>query len=226
MIAKPAALAAPMAKLALPLLLTALALLLASCSVLPKREPTTIYEPAHLAQADSADWPKVGWSLLVARPAAGQLLDTDRIVVRPAAGSVTVYKGASWSDSLPELVQTALLRRFEDSGKIMAVSRPGGGVRGEFQLLTELRVFDSVYVQPGHTEARVELFARLVRSRDGHVIAARNFRDTEAAAGEEVALVVDAFSRALGRLGNEVAGWTLHSGDEHAGDEAIPAGKR
>lgn len=223
MIAKPAALAVPAMKLAPPLLLTALALLLASCSILPEREPTKIYEPAQTASSESSNWPQAQWSLLVARPTAGQLLDTDRIVVRPSTGPVTVYKGASWTDSLPELVQTALLRRFEDSQKILSVSRPGGGVRGEFQLLTELRVLESVYAQPGQPQAQVELYARLVHTADGQVVAARSFRDTEAAAAEDVGSVVDAFSRALGRVSSQVAGWTLQSGNQHpTGQPASP----
>jgi cholesterol transport system auxiliary component len=199
---------------------TALALLaLTACSILPEREPTKIYEPTQTAASDSSGWPQAQWSLLVARPTAGQLLDTDRIVVRPSAGSVTVYKGASWADSLPELVQTALLRRFEDSQKILSVSRPGGGVRGEFQLLTELRLFESVYLQPGQPQARVELYARLVHTADGQVVAARSFRDSEPAAAEDVGSVVDAFSRALGRVSSQVAGWALQSGNQHPSDQ-------
>ena len=37
-----------------------------------------------------------------------QQLDSDRITVRPAPGTIQVYKGASWSDAPPDLVQTAL----------------------------------------------------------------------------------------------------------------------
>jgi cholesterol transport system auxiliary component len=207
-------------------LLLAALVLLSSCSILPKREPMTIYEPARATVPDTAGWPQAKWSLLVARPAAGQLLDNDRILVRPTPGAVTVYKGASWSDALPELVQTALLRRFEDSGRIMAVARPGGSVRGDFQLLTELRAFDSVYVQPGQPQVQLELFARIVHSPDGQVVAARSFRQTEPASGESVGLVVEAFSRALARLSDEVAIWTLQSGNGQAQDHSGAARPR
>ena len=196
-------------KVALALLLLGA---LAGCGILPKREPTAIFEPTRPDATPRADLPRANWSLLVARPVAGGLLDNDRIAVRPATGEITVYKASAWTDPAPDLVQNALLRRFEDSGKILSVSRPGAGVRGEYQLQTDLRTFESVYANPGRPEARVEIYARLVNTSDGAVVAARAFSQSEPAASEDLGSVVDAFSRALGRATDEIAGWTLASG--------------
>ncbi len=192
-----------------------LALALASCSVLPERRPYRIYEPAHIGTPAKADLPEAHWSLLVPAPKAGRQLDSDRITVYPAPGVVQVYQDASWIDTAPELVQSALLRHFEDSQKIPAVSPPGGGVRGEYLLLTELRAFESVYVQPGHPQVQVELFARLVHSRDGKVVAARAFRTNEDASAEELSAVVDAFSRAMDHVAGDVVEWTLVNGSQN-----------
>lgn len=198
------------------LLALALLTLTSACGIIPKREPIQLYEPARpsAAAAASASWPQAEWSLLVPKPAAGHLLDSERIAVRPGPGEITVYKGVSWSDPAPELVQTALLRRFEDSQKILSVSRPGAGVRGEYQLQTELRTFESVYAG-GRPEAVMELSAKLVHTADGQVAAARTFREVEPAAGVEVGSVVDAFSRALERMTGQVASWTLAEGNRH-----------
>lgn len=198
--------------------------LLSSCSVLPKREPTTIFEPARGTATAQMDWPQANWSLLVARPTASLMYESDRITVRPAPGSVQVYKGASWSDAVPNLLQTALVRGFEDSQKILTVSRPGGAVRGEYQLVTEVRAFDSIYVQAGQPQAVIEVHAKLIHSVDGDVVAARTFRDAEPASGTEVGAVVDAFSRSLDRLSNQIIGWTLVNGARHRRD--LPASQR
>jgi cholesterol transport system auxiliary component len=205
---------------ALALLALAPALLLAACGVIPKREPTAMFEPARAAPVQHADWPVANWSLLVARPIATGMVDSDRIVVRPANGDLTVYKSAAWTGTTPELVQDALLHRFEDSGKILSVARPGSGVRGEYQLQTELREFESVYVGTNAAEARIEIYAKLVHSADGEVVAARSFRETEAAASENIGSVVDAFGLALGRASDQVAGWALQAGNGH---EARPS---
>ena len=129
----------------------AMLLLATACGVLPKRDPIRVSTPSHAAT--TVDGPQVAWSLLVAKPIASQMLDSERISVRPGPGNVQVYKGASWSDPLPELVQSSLLHAFEDSHKILTVGRPGGGVRGRFQLITELRSFESDYVSAGRPEA-------------------------------------------------------------------------
>jgi len=193
------------------------------CSILPKRDPMVIYEPARSAQPQAANIPKANWSLLIARPVAGELYETDSITVRPKAGSVQIYKGASWSDSVPNLVQSALVRGFEDSQKILTVARPGGAVRGEYQLVTELRAFDSIY-NSGRPEAVVEVHAKLVHSVDGEVVAAHTFREAAPASSTEIPAVVDAFSHSLDRVTNQIVGWTLTNGNRYqAGLPAKPA---
>jgi cholesterol transport system auxiliary component len=187
--------------------------LLAGCGVIPKREPTGLFEPTAPSSAPHADWPQANWSLLVVKPVASAWLDNDRIAVRPPEGEITVYKSSAWTDTAPDLVQSALLRRFEDSGKILSVARPGAGVRGDFQLQTDLRSFESVYAGAGLPEARVEIYAKLVKTSDGTVVAARSFRQTEAASSEDVGSVAAAFGAALARANDEIVGWTLVAGN-------------
>jgi cholesterol transport system auxiliary component len=195
-----------------PLALVASCLLLGGCALLGgKGEPLVVMDPSAKV-TPAADWPHVRWSLLVLRPIANQTLDTERIVVRPAPGAVQVYKGAAWSDTAPDLVQTSLLRAFEDSGRILSVARPGGPVRGELQLASELRAFESIY-SGASPDAVIELQARLVRVTDGTAVAAKTFRVSEAAGGTEVAVVSDAFSRALAKLDADVVAWTLAEGN-------------
>jgi cholesterol transport system auxiliary component len=197
-----------------PLLAFALVALVAGCSVLPERVPTRIFSPTSSPVALPADVPQARFSLLVDEPSANDLLDSERINVRPGAGSVQVYEGASWSDPAPKLLQTALVRRFEDSGKILSVSRPGSGVHGGYHLATDIRAFEAVYGGSG-PQAVLEVQAKLVDVRDGTVVATRNFRESEPAASEDVDVVVQAFSRALDRQSAAIVGWTLVEGVRH-----------
>ena len=185
----------------------------AACGVIPKREPTAIFEPTRASSAPDPSWQQANWSLLVVKPAASAMLDNDRIAVRPAQGQITVYKASAWTDTAPDLVQAALVRRFEDSGKILSVARPGSGVRGDFQLQTELREFESVYTSPGRPEVRVEIYAKLVKTGDGAVVAARVFRHTAEPSTEDVGSVADAFGVALSRATDDIVGWTLAAGN-------------
>jgi cholesterol transport system auxiliary component len=197
-----------------PLLAFALAALAAGCSVLPERVPTRIFSPTASPVALPAGVPQARFSLLVDEPSANDMIDSERINVRPGAGSVQVYEGASWSDPAPKLLQTALVRAFEDSGKILSVSRPGGGVHGGYHLVTDIRAFEAVY-GGGGPQAVLDVQAKLVDVRDGTVVATRNFRESEPAASEDVEVVVQAFSRALDRESAAIVGWTLAEGVAH-----------
>jgi len=197
--------------------LIALPLLLVGCStIIGKREPVKVFVP-QLTRGTHDDWPRVDWSLTVPRPNTSQSLDSERISVRPDATYTQVYKGAIWSDSVPDLVQSALLHKLEDSGKILAVSRPGNGIRGEYQLATELRSFESIYHQAGAPEATIEIEAKLIHGDDARVVAARNFRSTQLATSEDVSAVVAAFSQALDRSSDDIAAWALVSGQGDTG---------
>ena len=105
----------------------ALAALLAGCGTIggPKTE-VKVYSPATEVTVD-AGWPRVDWSLSVGVQAANAMLDSPRIVVRPSANVVQTYKGARWADNAPDLLQTALVQAFEDSGRMPSVMRAGGG---------------------------------------------------------------------------------------------------
>ena len=94
----------------------ALAVLLAGCGSIggPKTE-VRVYSPATAVTADPA-WPQADWSLSVGVQAANAMLDSPRIAVRPSPNVVQTYKGARWADNAPDLLQTAVVEAFEDSG--------------------------------------------------------------------------------------------------------------
>ena len=192
-------------------------LLLAACGVLPKREPNSIYEPP--ARVRAADRRLAAGELVAAGGQAGRQPAARQRPHRGAArsGRDQVYKGAAWTEPAPDLVQTALLRRFEDSGKILSVARPGGGVRGEYQLQTDLRAFESVYTA-GAPQAQIEIYARLVHTADGEVVGRAQLPRNRSRGRRRVGAVVDAFSRGARTAPREqIAGWTLPAGNAAPG---------
>ena len=172
------------------LVLTAI-MLLAGCGILPKKEPLALYAPEVHVRADPA-WPTVSWQLQVPRPHSAELLDSPRIVVRPLPGELQVYKGAIWAQPAPDLLQDTLVRAFEDSGRIAGVARRGAGVAGDFELLLDLRRFESDYGGGGSPTATIEVGANLVSTRSNNVVANRTFRQTRPAASTDIGAVTQA----------------------------------
>lgn len=194
-----------------------LVLPLAACSIVGSKpsEATTLFAPDPRVAADPA-WPSVQWQLTVASPSSSRMIDSLRIAVRPSPNELQVYKDASWAKRPSEMVEDALLRALEDSGKIPAVARQGSGVSADYKLVMDLRRFESVYAQPGAMpSATIEVNAKLLHAQDQQVIATRTFTQAQPAAGTDVPQVVAAFEQALGALTGDLAGWILSTGHAH-----------
>jgi cholesterol transport system auxiliary component len=198
---------------------------LAGCGIVPKKEPLSLYAPEAHVQAD-ASWPSVRWQLQIPRPHASELLDSPRIVVRPADGELQVYHGAVWAEPPPDLLQDAVLRAFEDSGRIAGVARRGSGIAGDYELVLDLRRFDSDYAGGTTPSADIELVAKLIANRTNIVVATRTLRQKVPARTTAVGDVSRAFEGALTATIQELVGWTLVEGQKYDAQQASAAGPK
>jgi cholesterol transport system auxiliary component len=194
--------------------------LLAGCGILPKQETLALYDPTPQQMtfehtADSA-WPQVNWQLQISRPYADTMHDSARILVRPQPGELQVYKGAAWTQPAPDIVLDALVRAFADSGRLAGVARRGEGVSAQYELLLDLRRFESDYGDGATPNARIELGARLVHNADNRVVASRVFDVTTPADGTAVSQINRAFEQCLGDATAQLIGWTLSEGQRDA----------
>ena len=191
--------------------------LLASCSVLgsQQRDPVTIYAP-RVTIAPDPSWPSVTWQLAISKPNAARVVDSPRIAVRPVPGELQVYKGVTWSQPSTDLVEDTVLRALEDSGKIGAVARTGSGIRADYKLVMDLRRYEADYAGSTVPSATIELTAKLLHTTDQRIVASRTFLQVHPSTGIEVAQVASAFNQALGKVGADVAGWVLTTGEADA----------
>ena len=198
--------------LALPL-----ALALAGCSILgsEQRDPVTIFAPDVRVSA-RPDWPAVSWTLVIAKPTAARVVDTPRMSVRPTPGELQVYRGVSWAQPATELVQDAVQRTLEDSGRIPAVASADAGILGDYKLVMDIRRFEADYAGAAVPSAVVEINAKLVSSRDQRVVASRTFLQQQPAGSVEVAQVAQAFDGALAAATGDLVGWLLAAGQGDA----------
>ena len=191
--------------------------LLSGCSVLgsQQRDPVTIYAP-QVTVIPQPSWPSVTWQLVVAKPTAARVVDSPRIAVRPVPGELQVYKGVTWSQPSTDLIEATVLRALEDSGKIPGVARLGSGVRADYKLVMDLRRYEADYGGNAIPSATIELTAKLLHTTDQRIVASRTFLQREPSSGVEVAQVAVAFDQALEKLGGEVVGWVLTTGEADA----------
>lgn len=196
----------------LPLAALLLAMLGGCLSLIKEPDPITTYS-LRPETAQDERWKSADWSLTVIRPNTNAFLDTNRIAVRPTPNVLQVYKGANWADTLPDLVQTALVEDFENSGRIRTVARQNSGVPAEVALLLDIRQFEAVYT-PGARipQASIRIHAKLLQYPGNRVIAIRTFSADVPAAGKHVPEVVRALEQGLAAVNGEIIGWTLANG--------------
>lgn len=189
------------------------AAMLAGCLLGRPGDPVSTFSP-QVRIEPRADWPHVDWSLNVQRPAADQLRDSPRLLVRRDGSRLQAFPGAVWTDSTPELLQTVLIRGFEDSARLAGgVGRPGE-TRARATLLTDIRHFEAVDRGRGFLTVELEITTRLVRTRDSRVLASHTFVVEHPAADKTLEALVAAFEAALGELAGQVIGWTLEAGED------------
>ena len=202
--------------------LALLAASIAACGVLPKKQPLALYAPRRASASTRAGRRCPGNCRCHARTPTSWSIRRASWCGR-CPGELQVYKGAVWAQPAPDLLQDTLLRAFEDSGRIPGVARRGSGIAGDYELLLDLRRFESDYAGGGNPSAVVEVGAKLVAARNNSVIASRTFRQAGASASTDIAAVAHAFDRSLGAITGEIVGWTLVEGQRHAAQNPVPA---
>lgn len=208
-----------------PLLPIALIAALGGCSLLGsnERSAVTIYSPVVRIQADPG-WPTVEWQLVLVKPSAARVVDSPRINVRPTPSELEVYKGVSWAQPATDMLDDALVRGFEDSGRINGVARVTTGIRADYKLAMDVRRFEADYRGQATPTALIEVNAKLIHVIDQRVVADRTFRQENPVDSTDVAQVTAALEQGLQTLTTNVVGWTLVTGEQdHARSAVTPA---
>lgn len=188
-------------------LIALLSCLVSACMLARPGAPINILAP-QVDAAAGADWPDVETSLVVSRPQSDQLRSSDRLLVRVEGSRLRAWPAAAWHDSMPDMVQTTLIRAFEDSGKIRGVGRQGS-LRATYNLMSDLRHFE--VVDDGGPDLAVEMSLQttLVHHASGEVVGTHLFNHEQRADGKDLDAVVAAFEQTMGTIVPAVVGWVL-----------------
>ena len=146
-------------------------------------------------------------TVVVTLPQVTATLDTDRILIRPDAASIAYLPGARWSDTVPSLLQSLIIRSISATGRVGYVGKSEGGPVPDKALLLRVDAFEAVVGADGAIEVRVRIEATLLEDRDQRVIATRGFEGTATAVDASAAAIVAAMQRALDGLLPTLADW-------------------
>ena len=144
--------------------------------------------------------------LVVPDPSSILTYDTQRILIRSAAGTYSHFEDAQWADYLPKLMQARVRQSFENAHQLDAVSRPLEQLEGAYRLELGIRNFQ---ISPSPTPtAQVEFSARILDDK-GKVVAARLFDASAPAKSMQPADAVAAFDTAFTQAAHELVVWAV-----------------
>ena len=197
----------------------AVALLVAtgSCSNLipgADRQPPRLYEPTPKTTF-ATDLPTIRHQLIVETPQAAAGLNTAKIAIKEKRHTLDYYARVEWTDVAPRLVQTMVLKSFENTRKVLAVGREGSGLRADYIIKIDLRNFQAeLFDGTGVPEANVEFIAKLVRMPDREIVADFAYQRKWKAESKELDDVIDAFNESLGGVMKRIVEWAIREIDK------------
>ena len=184
-------------------------------------EPTDLYTISPKSTFDS-DLPAVYWQLAVEAPVAAANLNTGRIAIAMTPTSTDYYAKVAWTDRAPLMVQTRIVDSFENTRKIVAVSRESIALRANYVLQPDLRNFEAMYFYGQPPIVKVRIIAKLVRMPDRQIIGVASFERCVRARADKVPKVVEAFDQALGSVIKRLVSWTLKTPPARPPSESAP----
>ena len=192
---------------AMKILTAGAAILTVGCvSVLPEASPASArYTISPVEFANTAPQ-SVDWSLAVADPSATRAYDTAKIAITRAKGQIEYYANGEWADRGPRLIRTALVRSFENSGRILGVGDTITLPGADFILQTDIRSLHVQYAN-GDPSVEVALYAKLT-DRRGRVLAAQLFSERQALGDDSATAAGRAFDAATSKVISDVVNWS------------------
>jgi cholesterol transport system auxiliary component len=176
---------------------------LGACNIVPEvNKPLNLYSLSPKV-TEIASPPPTDWQLVVATPAAGADLGTNRIALSRAANRIEYFAEGVWADAAPALVQAKLIEAFETAVPTLAVGRDSTGLKPDFILQSDLRDFQAVY-SGANAEVSVKIAARLVKMPERRIMGTITAQARQPSGGGGLPGVVAAFEAALGNVFGEL----------------------
>jgi len=200
----------------------AAALVLSGCQLIDAATETQDLYTVTPKSTFDPDLPSVYWQLAVEAPVAAANLNTGRIAIAMTPTSTDYYAKVAWTDRAPLMVQTRIVDSFENTRKIVAVSRESIALRANYVLQPDLRNFEAMYFYGQPPIVKVRIIAKLVRMPDRQIIGVATFERCVRARADKVPKVVEAFDQALGSVIKRLVSWTLRTPPPRPPSESAP----
>jgi phospholipid/cholesterol/gamma-HCH transport system substrate-binding protein len=142
--------------------------------------------------------------LQIPEPTTLAHLENEKILLD--GGEKGRLEDGQWADVLPRVVQSALIRSFENAGYKRVLGRAPEGVKTDYQLLGDIRRFQITSGPTPHAD--VEIGAKVVKA-DGSLSDVKVFRAQAPSEGIAAPQATAALRRAFEKVAADIVVWAL-----------------
>ncbi len=147
--------------------------------------------------------------LMVLMPTAPAAIAIDRILIKQDPIAVTYLPEASWSDSVPQMLQSVLIRTLATDGRLGFVGAQGSGPIPNTVLLTRIDAFEVAALADGRFDVRISFEFTVLRDRDQRVLGTRRVAGSQIIANDRADTIARSFQLLLDDLLPDAAAWVL-----------------
>ena len=184
------------------------ALLLHGCGVLPNRteEPMhTFALSAEIPTETQSVRPRSG-TLLVNLPRAQSGFNTQRMAYVKRDHELNYFAVNQWAETPAHMLLPLLVKALEKTNQWEAVVQMPSPVRGDYQLIPENLLLQHEFTQEP-SRVRIHLRLQLIRLKNFHVLATREFTVLENAKSDDPYGGVQAANAAAGKFLKHISEW-------------------
>jgi cholesterol transport system auxiliary component len=174
----------------------------------PEASPIYVVKPQFPAAPGGGA--KVPWALSILHPEMTGALDSERIALFQADGSMDYYAKATYPDRLSPIVQHALLDGFEASGRIDAVATEEAALHADYDLAIDVKDFAAHYHAPdGVPSVTVSITVKLATAHGRAIVGSFSTVQTGTASVNSALAAAQALQQALGAAVKAIVDWAL-----------------
>jgi len=181
---------------------------LAGClSVLPEPDPAnSIYRLT--SQAEKVDVNSTAPIIRVDTPSASRLISTRKIIVSPDAQRMAVAGGAEWADSLPNMVQTTLVKIMSSRSDMLGVM-PVAGAKSKYRVHLNIDNFEARFDNGSDSAPLVIVTytATFADTSSRNLLGTKQVKETRRASSNNVSAIVRAMDGANQSALEKLVGW-------------------
>lgn len=152
---------------------------------------------------------RISRTLLVAKPQASAALTSDRIMIKPDPATITYLPDARWSDELPAVVQSLLIRSISETGRVAYVGSIDSGPVPDKALLARIDGFEVSALTDGTFTTLVDINLTVVNDQDQRIIGSKRFSQSAPVATDDVREIVNVFQGVINLMLPEMTDWIM-----------------